>query len=141
MTELTSTQLGFAAHSELASRHVESASRHIESASRHIESASRHIEIASRHIEIAVRLAPPRERAKRTAEALRPTLIANACARLAAIDQDGGRTVLVVAVDFGEASEIASGTGQARIGLAVLTELLERFRDCDPAFVAVPDAA
>jgi hypothetical protein len=92
-------------------------------------------------LEIAVRLAPPRHRARITAEALRTTLSSETGARLAAIDHDGGRTVLVVAVNFGEADEIASGTGQARRGLSILNDLLDRFQDCDPAFVAVPEAA
>lgn len=92
-------------------------------------------------LEIAVRLAPPRDRAKSTADALRTTLSSERGVRLAAIDHEGGRTLLVVALNFGEADEIASGTGQARIALTVLNDLLARFQDCDPAFVAVPEAA
>lgn len=92
-------------------------------------------------LEIALRLTPAQHRAKRTADALRRELMSGDGLRLVSIDHDGGRTVLVVAVDFGEPSEIRSGTGRAQQAMAEVRGLLDRFRDCDPAFVSLPDAA
>lgn len=92
-------------------------------------------------VEIALRLTPSPPRAKRTADALRRRLVAGEGLRLACIDQEAGRTVLVIAVELGEPEEIQRGSGRAQRGLLELQELLDEFRDCDPAFVPLPEAA
>ena len=91
-------------------------------------------------LEIALRLTPPTHRAKRTADALRRELGACEHLRLVSIDLDSGRAALIVAVALGEPDDVREGTGPAQDGLRALRFLLDRFRDCDPAFVPL-DAA
>jgi hypothetical protein len=92
-------------------------------------------------LEIALRLTPSPPRARRTADALRRRLASVEGIRLASIDQEAGRTVLVIAVALGEPAEIQHGSGRAQRGLLALQGLLDDFRDCDPAFVPLPEAA
>lgn len=91
--------------------------------------------------EIGLRIAPVRSNAKSTAQALRTMLEEwpDVPVRIASIREDGNRTVLTVAIGLGDADEVREARGTARRATAMISAIVERFADGDPALVPLDD--